>query len=356
MEYCNDWEKIKSRFEALWQGEIIDRCCAAVVAPINDTRKLRRLPSDTEESVKYRTDGEWVLKRNLEIFENTYFAGDAIPIIYPDMGAACHAGFFSGAKYHLESTVWYFPSIEEWSPDSLQFDPESFIYKKTVGLIKYLSSESNGRYFVAMPEVCGNLDALAHLRGSENVLMDILVDPEPVLDALDKIQEVWKETIDLIYDIVRETNEGGSCVGWLYTWAPGLHNQMYSDISVMLSPESFQKFVYPELAEQSNHLDFPLYHLDGFQQTRHLDMICSIENLKMIQWTNVAGEPSPVHFIPTFKKIQEAGKGLLLHVSIRDIETLMENLSSKGLYLVVNARDREEADYAMKKIARFTHD
>ena len=131
---------------------------------------------------------------------------------------------------------------------------------------------------------------------------------------------------------------------------------MQSDISVMLSPESFKGFVLPELVEQSNHLDYPLYHIDGYQQTRYLDMLCSIENLKMIQWTNVAGQPSPVHFIPTFKKIQEAGKGLLLHANIKDLETLMENLSSKGLYLVVNARDREEADYAMKKIAQLTHD
>ena len=85
-------------------------------------------------------------------------------------------------------------------------------------------------------------------------------------------------------------------------------------------------------------------------------MLCSIENLKMIQWTHVAGEPSPVHFIPTFKKIQEAGKGLLLHTNIKDMEVLMENLSSKGLYLVINAKDKEEADYAIKRIAQLTHE
>jgi len=59
--------------------------------------------------------------------------------------------------------------------------------------------EIYGRYFVAMPDTSGNMDALAHLRGSENLLMDILVNPEPVKDALRKIQEAWQETIDRAY-------------------------------------------------------------------------------------------------------------------------------------------------------------
>lgn len=356
MEHSFNWEKVKTRFEALWQGEIIDRCCAAVLAPMGDTSKSRRLPSNPKDLIRFRTDGEWVLKRNLENLEKTYFAGDAIPIIVPDIGAAGHAGFFRGAKYHLENTVWYFPSIEEWAPDSIHFDKDSFLFRKTLELTQYLADESKGRYFVAMPDISGNMDALAHLRGSENLLVDILVDSEPVKDALDKIQKVWKQTIDQLYDIVRDTNQGGSCVGWLYTWAPGLHGQMSSDISAMLSPESFQEFVYPELMEQSNHLDFSLYHMDGSQQTRYLEMLCSIENLKMIQWTQVPGQPSPIHFTSTFKKIQAAGKNLLLQTNPKDVEFLMENLSSKGLYLVVHTQNKEEADYVINRIAQLTHD
>ncbi|HHT66482.1 MAG: hypothetical protein ACOX25_02740 [Caldicoprobacterales bacterium] len=356
MEYHPGWEKTKARFEALWQGEIVDRCCAAVIAPMGDTSKSRRLPANPEDLVRFRTDGEWVLKRNLDIIEKTYFAGDAVPMIVPDIGAAGHASFFRGAKYHLENTVWYFPSIEEWALDSILFDKDSFLLQKTMELTQYLVEESKGRFFVAMPDISGNLDALAHLRGSENLLVDILVDPEPVKEALDTIQKVWKQTIDQLYDMVRLTNQGGSCVGWLYTWAPGLHCQMSSDISAMLSPEAFHEFVYPELLEQSEHLDFPLYHMDGSEQTRHLESLCSIEKLKMIQWTHVAGQPSPVHFIPVFRKIQAAGKNLLLQTNPRDMEILMENLSSKGLYLVIQAQNKEEADFVINRVAQLTRD
>jgi hypothetical protein len=76
----------------------------------------------------------------------------------------------------------------------------------------------------------------------------------------------------------------------------------------------------------------------------------------MIQWTHVAGQPSPVHFIPVFRKIQAAGKNLLLQTNPRDMEILMENLSSKGLYLVIQAQNKEEADFVINRVAQLTRD
>ena len=34
----------------------------------------------------------------------------------------------------------------------------------------------------------------------------------------------------------------------------------------------------------------------------------------------------------------------------------MENLSSKGLYLLVSASDREEGEAILKEIAKYTHE
>ena len=52
-------------------------------------------------------------------------------------------------------------------------------------------------------------------------------------------------------------------------------------------------------------------------------MILSLEKLDMIQWTYVAGQPSPVNFIPELKKIQATGKCLLLMAWGNDLEVLM---------------------------------
>src|SRR5690606_17689640 len=105
-----------------------------------------------------------------------------------NLGAAGHAGFFKGARYQIEGTVWFFPSIEELKEDSLQFDENSMLYRKTLELAEYYISESKGDFFVSMPDISGNADALAHLMGSENLMVEMIQNKEQVHRALNKIQ------------------------------------------------------------------------------------------------------------------------------------------------------------------------
>ena len=43
MKYVNDWDMIKKRFTAWWDGEIIDRCCASITR--NPSISSMRSPS-----------------------------------------------------------------------------------------------------------------------------------------------------------------------------------------------------------------------------------------------------------------------------------------------------------------------
>ena len=131
----------------------------------------------------------------------------------------------------------------------------------------------------------GHLDVLALLRGTENLLMDLIYDEEIVKQGLKKIIAAWAEVNDELYEIVKETNDGGATVGWLPIWGPGKLAQLQCDISVMLSPEMFAKYVVPELEECISKLDYCFYHLDGQAQIRHLDHLLAIEGLNMISKT-----------------------------------------------------------------------
>ena len=159
-----------------------------------------------------------------------------------------------------------------------------------------------------------------------------------------------------VRNITKDNNQGGGCVGWLSTWAPGYHAQMQCDLSVMISNSMFKEFILPELQTQCDMLEYPLYHFDGIEQLRHLDDLLSIPNLKTIQWTQVVGQPPVTDFIPALQKIQAAGKNLHIAVDSRQIRPLMENLSSKGLYLTTWANSKDEADTIVKDVTRWTHD
>ena len=356
MDYMKDWEKTKQRFAAFWRGEYLDRCCIAVTAPMGPPLPKPGPDAPQEELVRYWTDGEAILQRSLAQFERTYFAGDAFPQIFLNLGAAGHAAFFRGADYRFADTVWFTEWIHDIETDAVAFDPAAPLYRKTLELARFFATESRGRFLVSMPDTCGNLDALAHMRGNENLLLDLYDAPEWIERTLPAIQQAWERVISAVYEAVRDVNDGGSCVGWLNTWAPGLHAQMQCDFSVMISPQDYARFVMPELRAQCARLDYALYHLDGMEQTRFLDLLLAQPDLRAIQWTWVEGQPSPVEFLPVLRRIQQAGKGLVLPgCALRDLPELLEGLSARGLLICAEASSPEEVDAAVRLAERLAH-
>lgn len=112
----------------------------------------------------------------------------------------------------------------------------------------------------------------------------------------------------------------------------------------------------PELTTQCRFLEYPLYHFDGVEQVRHLDDLLSIPELRAIQWTQVAGQPPCTDYLPELQKIQVAGKNLIIIVTPEQVRLLMENLSSRGLYLVTTVPTRDDADALLKEVTRMTHE
>ena len=359
MLYKEDWEKSKQRLEALWHNEIIDRCCVSVIAPKNgSTYKDEPVPDSEEALYKYNTDAEWILNRHLKKFENTYFGGDGFPCVWSNFGTAGHAKYFKGCKFKFtKETVWYQPVIKDWDTDVLEYDPNCEILGVEKKVMKYLSDAGKGKFFVTMPDNCGNIDALTHLRGTDNLLFDLLEEPDRVKEAVKKIGYALKDASAQHFDVIKENNEGGSTHGWMLTWSKGRMMQLQVDFSVMISPEMYEEFAMQELEEMTNWLDNSAYHLDGREQIRHLDRILSLPKLNMIQWTPVAGQPETSEFIPVLRKIQEAGKGLVLVPKKHEIEKLMTVLSSKGLHLVINdAENEDEAKAIVKRVTELTRE
>ena len=111
----------------------------------------------------------------------------------------------------------------------------------------------------------------------------------------------------------------------------------------MISRDLVEKFFLNELREACRFLEYSLYHLDGIEQKRFLDLILSVPELKMIQWTSVDGQPPALASIESLRAIQAAGKGLLLNLPAVYVKDVLEQLSPKGLYIVTTAPDESSA-------------
>ena len=350
MKYV-DFEKISGNFEKFWNHEYFGRCAIRLTAP----KKPVKLPehSDNEDIMKYWCDGEFLLNRSRILSENNYYLGEAFPFFFLNFGAGGNAGYFKNARYQFtDRTVWFFPIDEN---EKLVFSKDTYLYKATINLAKYFVENSNDEFIIGMPGCSSNIDALAHLRGSEQVLLNMIDNPGLLKEELEIIQQSWLAIVNDIFAITKKNNHGGGST-WMGTWAKGLHAQLQSDISVMLSPQQFAEFVYPDLNRQCEILEYPNYHLDGLEQLRHLDKLVSIKNLRLIQYTFCDGQPSPVEQIPALQRIQKTGKLLLLMVPPQYVKPLLENLSAKGLFITTACRNPEEADGLFRIVKEYSRE
>jgi hypothetical protein len=184
----------------------------------------------------------------------------------------------------------------------------------------------------------------------------MLTEPEAVLAAAQKLTQGFLDSARQFFGIIKENNLGGSTHGWMNTWDYGPHGQLQADISVMISPAMYERFVLPELVALSDFYDHSVYHLDGSAQVRHLDILLSVKRINKVQWTHVAGEPPMSHFLDPLRRIQKAGKGLVLITEKEEVPKLLDGLRPEGLLLIVNdaatvSAAREILDYVTKRTA-----
>ncbi len=354
----NNIDMISKRLYSLWDKEIIDRCCIAVTAPKNPQNPyVCKAPTNKEDLFRWYYDAEWINKRTLEKVDKTYFAGDAIPNYFSYFGTGGHAKYLvpESAVEYSPDTIWIHPVAEDLEDFNFEFNKENVTFKREVEVLKYLAENCDGRYFVGMPDNSGNYDALAEIRGSEELMVDFLTEPELVLDAGRKITKMLKEASVSFYDTVKENCLGGSCISWMNTLSKGKSIQLQCDLAAMISPDMYKSFIVEELRTMCNWLDNSIYHLDGIEQIRHLDHILSVEELQMIQWTQVVGQPPATEYLQVLRKIQNAGKGIVLQIGKNQLKPILDNLSIMGLNLIVeDASSPEEADEIVKFASKYT--
>lgn len=352
--YQANWEKIKKRMLLLWEKEILDRPCVAVSC-LKDSKNpyTSRKPQNAKELELSYTDPEWILERSLDTFEKTYYGGDALPIIFPYWGCGGHAKYLGAKPNYAPDTIWIDPVFEKYEDFNFRLDKQNPALQTELKTLKYLAEVGKGKFFVAPPDNCGSYDALSQMRGGEDFITDLIDEPESVKSCANKMVDVLIESGDMIFDVLRDNNDGGSVHSWMNTWCPGKHMQLQCDLSVMISPEMYKDFIVEELERSCQWLDRAIYHFDGIEQIRHIDLITSVKKLSMVQWTQVSGQPDMTQRMDALLKIQNAGKGLVLLPYKHQLNALLNNLSLEGVMLIVqDAANRQEADEIVDFISK----
>ena len=96
-----------------------------------------------------------------------------------------------------------------------------------------------------------------------------------------------------------------------------------------------------------------MFHLDGPGVARHIDAILTLPNLQALNWVRGYGSNEPImQWLPLIKKIQEAGKSVIVDLKIHEIDEYIKKVYPTGITLWIPAEPSEQKDI-LERVSRW---
>ena len=347
-----NWEDSKKRYRKWWQGKGIVLSMWEHIESEGEPHELIIPPPPAKDLNQFWFDPQWRSRYIHYQLSKSSFKADIIPVANTHLGPGSLAAIIGAELEGGQDTIWI--KHKEDFGDEIIFDEENKWWQVHLELLKSCKALSNGNYYVGCPDLIEGLDIMANLKGTQNVLMDMLTRPELLEEQLQKINNIYFRVFDTIYEIIKDGDEMAFC--YFSIWGPGKVSKLQSDISVMISEDDYRRFVQPYIREQCQKIDYTLYHLDGVDAIRHLDAVLEIEELNAVQWTPGEGQPQGGNpqWYGLYKKILSKGKAVMpCWVELNELEPLIDNIGNEGLNILMHFRAEKDIDAALKIIDKY---
>jgi len=344
--YKEDWEQAKKRIEAWYHRETIDRCALWVQAPKANT--VRADIPKPKTLVERWTAIDYLLDEREERMRTTFYGGESFPYYWPHLGAYAFSAWLGCELTFGKDNAWTEPIIDDWdSFDGLHFDQDSEWWRWTIQVTRLAAERGKGKFLVGFTDIHGGGDALAAVRGTEPLCMDLILNPEKVKECERYLRKMWFKVFEELYEAQASAGQEGS-YGFL-GWAPGKTCPLQEDLLALISPDMFEEYFLEAIVEQTEYLDYSMFHLDGPESIPHLELLLDIPKLNGIQWQPGVANYPIAKWIPLLKRIQERDKCILISAKPHEVETLLGELSSAGLMIAIACESEDEAKTLLRK-------
>ena len=195
------------------------------------------------------------------------------------------------------------------------------------------------------------LTTMSRFRGTEQLCMDLVDRPADVVRWSRGLTELYNAVYGHFHRLLTAWGFGDTST-WLNVMAEGRFEAVQCDFAVTLSPAMFADFVLPDLRAMVGHLDYALYHLDGVEQMRFLDLLRQCEGLHGIQWNPQTKAGSPGRRLDDLRRVRRQGFCLYAGCdSVDEAAAVTRALGPDGLFLVLPPFDsRREAERAVLRL------
>jgi len=349
--YKPDAAKACERMAAWWEKEILDRPTIQVCAP---KPKPKPGPKKHHASLRDRwMDVDYVLEGAQTNVANTYWGGECLPAVATNLGPDVVAAAYGCPLVFEETTSWSEPCLKDWDAvPRLKLNHEDIYLKTILEMTRRALQMGRGKFLVSHTDLHPGGDLAAALRDPQQLALDVALEPERVRELLKQVRPAFHEYYDLQYRIIQEHGQKLTTT-WLPLFSPGRYYPPSNDFSIMISPQMFREFFLDELTEECEWLDRSCYHLDGPGALRHLDTLLGIDALDAIQFVYGAGNEPASRWLHVYKRIQDAGKNIQVHVEPSDIDPFMQALRPEGVMMTTWAASVEDAEALIAKVAKW---
>lgn len=341
MNYKQNWGETQQKFKNYWKRQNTGRPLMYVVARKENAQPLPGKLQIQDMQDKYM-DAERMVARYRHYCENHLFLGESFPNMSADFGPGSVAAYLGSDIEFNDDTVWFTEFVEEWSeqPD-IAYNPENTWLKKHLQLVQDCHRLANDDFYIAVPDLMENIDVLASMRGAQNIIFDLMDEPEEIKRRIEQVDDVYFRYYNQFYEIVKDTDDS-SCYTVFQIWGEGKTAKLQCDFSAMISPDQFREFIQPSLRKQAKQLNNVLYHLDGPDAIRHMDALMEIDEIDALQWTSGDHGPDGTleEWYVIYDKARAAGKSLWIKVYtgefddwVKGVDKLVERYGSHSMFL-----------------------
>lgn len=275
-DYKADMEIALNNYRRWWHNEAMGRPLLQIYAP---RENIQTSPVFNEwTSLAHNLDNpEKAFDTFAKLCRKTFFGVEALPRFWVNLGPGVIATYL-GCRLRIgRDTIWIDERDDlDWNEIlDIHFNPENDWWQFTKQLTRMACQAGAGKFFTSITDLNGPLNILAGLRGTQNLLTDLIDHPAEVKAACGKIMSIWFECYEQLYRICAPYQPGS--ITWMGVWFPGRGSDLQSDFAAMISPDMFQEFVIPDIEKQCQTLDQTIYHLDGPGQLGHVDYLLSFK-------------------------------------------------------------------------------
>ncbi len=340
-----NFELIQKRYRDFWNFEN-----STPILMLSGIEGEVNAPKAPEKFKDRWCDIGYLIENHRAYFDKTFYVADAYPLYNPNLGPDIFGATLGADLIFEETTSYSVPFVHDWL-ENISFKESNIWWQKIKEITQAFVDDSRGDYIVGITDLHPGADGLVSIRSPQELCYDVIDQPEVFKKSDEILLPAFKKQFETLYNITQKYQKGTS--NWMGIYSEDPWYVTSSDFICMISNEYFRELVLPEIIEEVDYLKGnTIFHLDGPDALKHLDSLLEIPNLKGVQWVYGAGQPSARHWMNELKKIQAAGKNVVVSLDKEDIVPVFNELSAEGLCCSFNFTYTKQEAIDIEKTVR----